>query len=246
MKKYKVIKIMPCAMALSVILSGCGKKSDCEIPARHVHKYVKEVTEDIKIEKYLGSEKLSVGEYNWTDNIIEVTSDDLAFYKKLASKKLFAGADNWEYLYHQMITHPDYLEFYYRYNTVQTYTTTDGKGHVRVHTRVVTHSGWTTDPNRAHNTGKVRLNHYKYFGYQAVEKDGKITLEKSKEVDDVREILQDYPYVSEDSFIVVSEEHDFDKNELNSLSPYDFDTFDHPDLTNKDINLGVARTRTSN
>ena len=42
-------KLLPYLMALSIVLSGCGKKSDCEIPTRHVHRYTKQVTQDIEM-----------------------------------------------------------------------------------------------------------------------------------------------------------------------------------------------------
>lgn len=244
--KHKVVKIAPCALALSVFLSSCvSVKSECQEINRHVHKYVKTVDGQIKIEKYLDDEHLNVWGYNWTDNIIELTSVDERYFKTLESKDLFLGTVNWDFLYYQMLTHPDYLEFYYEYDTVETYTTTDGEGHTQTHTRIVHHSGWTQDPNYWHNTGKVRLNHYRYYAYRVVNKDGVFSLEKSKEVDDIREVLEDYPYVSEGTLTEVCEYFHFWPSQLPSLSPSDFDTFDHPDLTNKDINLGEARTRTS-
>lgn len=246
MKKSKVIKIMPCAIALSLALTGCsGEKSECSILARHVHRYTKTFKNGISVEKYLDNEHLETGGYNWSEDAIEVTSIDLTFYKILASKDLFNGEDNWDFLYNQMLTHPDYLEYYYYYETLETYTTTDSEGNIEVHTEVVVHDGWTQDPDYWPNTGKVRLNHFRYFGYRVVNKNGKFTLEKSQEVDDYREVIEDYPYVSEKSLKEVSETFKFSKSALRSLTIDDFDTFNHPDLTNKDINLGVARKRNS-
>lgn len=245
--KHKVIKTIPCALALSMMLSGCAsEKSECELINRHVHKYVKNINGQISIEKYIENEHMNVSGYNWTDNVIEVTSMDADYFETLESKSLFLGSVNWDFLYNQMLTHPDYLEYYYYYETVETYTTTDAEGHTHVHTRTVVHSGWTKDPSYWHNTGKVRLNHFRYFGYRVIYKDGKFVLEKSPEVDDVRKILGEYPYVSENTLNEVSETFRFRRSELSFLSPSDFDTFDHPDLTNKDINLDVGNNELLN
>ncbi len=245
--KHKVVKIVPCALALSVMLGSCSsEKSECELINRHVHKYIKNVNGQIKIEKYMEDERMSVGGYNWTDNTIEVTSVDADYFKTLEKKGLFLGATNWDFLYNQMLTHPDYLEFYYYYETTEIYTSVDDDGNVTIETETVIHDGWTRDPNYWPNTGKVRLNHYMYYGYRVVNKNGKFTLEKSKEVDDIREVIDDYPLVGEDSLTKVCEYFREKPALLPSLTPDDFDTFNHPDLTNKDISLGISRTRLNN
>ena len=51
-------------------------------------------------------------EFNTTNkDYIEITKDDEKLYKTI--KGLFTGVDNWDYLYNEMSTHHDYLEFYY-------------------------------------------------------------------------------------------------------------------------------------
>ena len=57
-----------------------------------------------------------------------------------------------------------------------------------------THDGWTDNPDYAHNTGKVRLYHHRYFGYKVLREDNKFKLERSPAVDDVRTIISEYPY----------------------------------------------------
>ena len=91
-------------LALTIFLTGCGKKSECEIPTRHVHKYTKQVTDNITIEKYLDDEHLSVWGYNWNEDYIEITKNDEALYKTLRSRSLFDGVTNWNYLYYDL--HP--------------------------------------------------------------------------------------------------------------------------------------------
>lgn len=226
-------KILPYALVAAMAFSGCGKKSECEIPTRHVHKYVKQVTDDISIEKYLDDEHLNSFGYQWSEDYIEITKDDEKVYK--AIKGLFEGVNNWEYLYNEMATHHDYLEFYYHYTTLETYTTKDSNGNTSVHTRTVHHSGWTKNPNYLHNTGETRLYHHRYYGYRIVYKNGKFKLERSDAVDDIREIIDEYPYFSEDCVTTVYKEFEYDESMLRYLSPDDYDVFTQPDLENKDL-----------
>ena len=83
-------KIVPYALVATMAFSACGKKSECEIPTRHVHKYTKQVTDDITIEKYLDNEHLNSFGYHWNKDYIEIT-----------------GVDNWDYLYNEMSSHHD-------------------------------------------------------------------------------------------------------------------------------------------
>ena len=235
MKEINKLRVLSYMLASTLLLSGCSEKSECNIPARHVHKYIRQVNDNISIEKYLDDEHLTVGYYNWTENYIEINKEDEKFYKLLSKKGLFNGVTNWDYLLNEMATHHDYLEFYYHYITIETYTTTDGEGHISIHTRPVTHSGWTDDPDYWHNTGLTRLCHHRYFGYQIMYDNNKYKVVKSEPVDDVREIIDDYQYFSEKCTEIVSQEFEFDKSELKNLSPDDFDVFHGPDLTTKEI-----------
>lgn len=234
-------KIVPYALVAAMAFSACGKKSECEIPTRHVHKYTKQVTDDITIEKYLDNEHLNSFGYHWNKDYIEITKDDEKLYKTI--KGLFTGVDNWDYLYNEMSTHHDYLEFYYYYTTIETYTTTDSKGHTTVHTRTVSHSGWTKDPDYSHNTGKTRLYHHRYYGYRVIYKNGKFKLDRSTAVDDVRDVIEEYPYFSEDCVTEVYKEFDFDESELKYLSPEDFDVFTGPDLENRDLSTEKGKVK---
>lgn len=234
-------KLVIYATALSLFLTGCGKKSDCEIPTSHIHLYTKQVTDDITIQKYMDSERLKVSGYNWNENYIEITKNDEELYKVL--RNCFEGANNWDYLYNQMATHHDYLEFYYYYTTVETYTTTDSNGNTETHTRTVVHSGWHKNPYDSDNTGRTRLCHHRYYGYRIVNKNGKFKLEESPAVDDIREIIDEYPYFQEDCVTIVREEFKFHRSELPHLSPEDFDVFTGPDLDHKELDTGKVKTK---
>lgn len=233
--------IVSYALAASLMLSGCGEKSECDIPTRHVHRYTKEITEDISIEKYIDNEHLKVKGYNWTDNYFEITSEDEKLYHIIDD--LFDGVSNWNYLYYVMSCQKDYLKFYYEYDTIETYTTTDSDGKVTTHTRTVHHDGWTTNPNRSDNTGKTRLYHHKFYGYRVIYNNGIYKLEKSPLVDDIREIIFEYPYFSEKCVSLVYEQFKFKRSELKNLSVDDFDTFNHPDLTNASLYYAKTKVR---
>ena len=228
-------RVTSLALLLSLLVSGCGKKSNCEIPSRHIHKYTKEISDDITIEKYLDNEHLKVYGYDWNPDYIEITKDDEALYKVLNSKNLFEGVNNWKYLYNVMSNHHDYLMFYYEYDTVETYTTTDDEGNVTVHTRTVHHDGWHSNPYDSDNTGKTRLYHHRYYGYRVLYENGSFKLEKSPDADDIRDIIYDYPYFSEDCVTKVYEQFKFSRFELPNLSPDDFDTFNQPDLRKENL-----------
>ena len=235
MKKGLSRKILPYMLALSALLSGCGKKSECQIPTRHVHKYTKQINNDITIEKYLDSEYLNERGYNWNEDYVEINKYDEQLYELLEDNGLFEGVVNWKYLYNLMATHYDYLEFYYEYTETVTHTTVDGDGNVSTYTTLETRSGWTNDPYDRDNTGDVRLYHHKYYGYRVVYKDGKYKLERSPLVDDIRQIIYDYQYFPENCIEEVYADFKFDENELPYLSAKDFNTFNQPDLENKDL-----------
>lgn len=243
MNKSALKKVMPFALTATILLSGCGKKSGCEIPTSHVHKYTKVVTDDITIEAYFDDEHLNLSGYTWNADYIEINKVDEALYKALYSKGLFDGKTNWDYLYNQMAIHHDYLEFYYEYTAVESYTEVDSEGNTTVKTRTVEHDGWHTDPNDLNNTGKTRLNHHRYYGYRVIYKDGKFKLEQSPAVDDIREIIDDYPYFSEYCVTEVYKTFNFNRSELKYLSPDDFDTFTAPDLENPNLDTGISRIR---
>lgn len=237
-------RLISSALLLSILLSGCGEKSNCEIPTKHVHKYVKEITEDIDIERYIESEYLSNGGYKQTDEHIEITKDDEEFYQLLNRDGLFKGEVNWDFLYYQMANHHDYLKFYYEYDTVETRIVTDSEGNETVETYIEHHDGWTDNPYDSDNTGKTRLFHHKYYGYRIIKKNGRFTLDRSPYVDDIREIIDDYPYIGENSITTVFEDFYFSRWELPDLKTEDFDTFKQPNLESKELHPDENKTLT--
>ena len=231
-------QILSGILAGSMFLSGCGKKSECEIPSRHVHKYTKQVTEEISLEEYIDSEKLEYHGFDWNPDYIEINKHDEKLYKAINKKLLFNGSTNWDYLYNTMVqNNEDYLLFYYEYYTTEVYTTTDEDGHVEMHTKRVRHDGWHSNPYDSDNTGDVRLYHHRYSGYRIVNKNGNFVIESSPLVDDIRYVLEDYPYFNDYCIHEVYEKFKFKRSELKNLSPEDFDVFEGPDLSKHGLTL---------
>ena len=143
-----------------------------------------------------------------------------------------------------MAHHHDYLRFYYEYWTTEIETYTDSEGNTQTRTKRVHHDGWTDNPYHSDNTGRVRLYHHMYYGYNLVYKKGKYRLEQSPLANDVREIIFEFPYFSEDCVTTVYKEYYFNKYILGSLSPEDdFNPFKQPDLGNKKLYPTSGRTR---
>lgn len=230
-KVYK--KILP-LLVVPFILTGCGEQSKCELPSRHVHKYTMNSSKG-SIVNYIDSENINYGKYNWNKDYIEITKDDEKFYR--TKGELFEGADNWTYLYNTMAANNfDYLEFYYHYTTTSTYTSTDSKGHTTTHTQTHHHSGWSEDPTHRGVNGDVRVNHHRFYGYKIIYKNGEYVKEKSPIVDDIRDIIDEYPYFSEDCVEIVYKEYDCSRYNLAKLRVEDFNAFKKLDLSNKELN----------
>ena len=235
-------------LILATLLSGCAKQSDCQYPTKHVHKYVKNAN-GCTITAYFDSEDLSCNGFNWTEEFIEKTNGiEDKIYEKITDKGLYDGEENWGYLYSVMCSHPDFLKFYYYYETTEyinhykTVTDSEGRTHQEldyIETRQVPHDGWTTNPHDSNNTGRVEIWHTQYYGYEiCVGEDGKATLKRSPFVDDIRDLFPRYKYIPSDYFDdgihMTSYEipYKFSRSELPKLDPYQFSYFEHPDLDN--------------
>lgn len=241
MDKQKKNSLISSLILGSLLLTGCGEKSECDLPTRHVHKYVKYLNDGTSITKYLDSESLYDFGYNWTSDYVLINKIDEKFYD--TTEDLFLGRDNWDYLYNVMAAQKDYLEFFYEYDTVETYTETDIEGNTETKTRIVHHEGWHTNPYDSDNTGKVRLYHHRFVGYKVVYRKNRFELVASRPVDDIRQIMEEYPYFGENCVTTVYEQFKFSRWELPDLSPDDFDTFNHPDLENKTMTLNSGYGR---
>lgn len=241
--KTNLLKTIPYALTTALLFSGCGEKSECELPTRHVHKYIKQVEDDITIEKYILDEQLNIYGYIWQNEYIEVNKVDEMVYKLLRKNGLFEGSNNWEYLFNLMANQEDYLEFYYEYTTIEKYTTTDENGEEVEHQKEVVHKGWTKKPNYAHNTGKIRLYHHQFYGFKLIYENDKFKLESSPLVDDIRDVIAEYPYFDEFCVTKIYKEFKFAPAKLKYLTPNDFDVFESPDLENPNLEESFTRIK---
>ena len=233
MKRIKLKKIIPYALAATLVLSGC-EKAECENPTRHVHRYTKEISKEITLETYFESEKITKEGYDWTKNILTANSKDVDFYNILDKNNLISAKKNWDYLYHVMSNHFDYLMFYYEYTTTEISYTTDANGNQQMILEDVQKNDWHNNPWDSDNTGKTRVYHHRYFAYRVIDEEGILKIEKSPLVDDIREVLDEYPYIKEECSELVFQEYNFEKWQLPNLIAKEITPFKGPDLNQKE------------
>ena len=228
MNKPKVRKVYLKILALltcPLLLSGCSV--ECNIPKKHVHKYEGSNRHGI-VSIYLQSERkakrvtyydphISDFIYERKDEHREITNDDEELYHALEKGKLFDGIENWDYLYNVMKNHRDYIEYQYE--------ATDGESWW---------NEWSTKKPKYDFTGKVRITHYRFCGHKLIYKDGEWIDERSPFVDDIRDIIDEYPYFQLDPYTKVRKEYKIDKKKLKDIKLEDLDEFIQPDLSNKD------------
>ena len=81
---YKIVKkglgkrLTALGLALTLGLSGtgCGEKTECEIPESHIHLYTKDADKDIKLQTYRLGEYTSWNGYQRQEEYIKITKDD--------------------------------------------------------------------------------------------------------------------------------------------------------------------------
>jgi len=233
MNKPKVRKVylkLLSLLSIPFLLSGCDwyEEAECNIPERHVHKYIGSNKKGTVV-TYLDSEYKTVRElyqdgndktfeFKRQDDYLTITNDDIGFYQ-IKNEELFKGEDNWEYLYNVMASKHDYVEYCYRYD--------DGFGY---------QDRWIpSNKERVDYSGKVRVYHYRFCGHRIIYKDGKWIDERSPFVDDIREIIDDYPYFQLDPYMVVHKDYTVKKSDIPKTFLDDVDEFTGPDLENKEL-----------
>ncbi len=225
----KVYKQVLALIAIPFILTGC-KNVECDINERHVHKYVGSNKRGT-IVNYLDCEENIYNdyyedvhyrcfEYQKQNDYIEITKEDEGFYE--AKGDMFRGEDNWDFLFSLMSGKKDHIEYCSEYD--------DGFGNAG--------ESWSTSKPSGFN-GKIRIYHYRFCGHRLVYKDGKWINERSPFVDDIREIINEYPYFEIDCYKQVYKEYRVDRRQLNSIKIEDYDEFTGPDLSNKELNINT-------
>ena len=227
-KVRKIYRSIIALLTIPFILTGCSDREKCDIDGLHVHKYVGTSNRGT-VTNYYNSEDKYIGyhyedgsykafHYERTDEYIPITKEDESFYKTMYEQALFNGKDNWDYLFNIMKAKKDYLEYEYEYSNE------DG-----------TFYDWHRDKNHYWNTGKVRVNHYRFCGHRLTYKNGKWVNERSPFVDDIRDIIDEYPYFELDCYKVVHKDYKFKKKELANLKVSDVSEFKKPDLDNSEL-----------
>ncbi len=256
--KKKINRYIAAAL-IALNMTGCVPKSNCPYAntLKHIHRYQRVTPDGCTLTAYFLGEDMTCNDFNWQEDFITTTNGiDQIVYKIITNNGLFKGKDNWNYLYKLMCNHPDYLMFYYYYETTQyinhykTVKDADGNEHEEldyVEIKKIPHDGWTTNPYNSDNTGKVKIVHTRYYGYRIYEdKNKKFILQRSPYVDDIRSIMEDYPYYSANYSSDGIQEFEkqiprkFSKRELPNLKPSDFNYFTSPDLSNKKSTLSSA------
>ncbi len=225
-----VYKKILALLAAPIILTGCGKQEDCDIKAKHVHKFIQD-TEKGRIVTLIDSHESNYHNFHWTNGYVEIKDDYDNFYK--TKDTLFRGDENWDYLYNLMSDNKDYIEYHYDYHKRRVVTTSSAQ--TLTYPVQQRHAGWTTDSTHEGLDGKVKLHHYQYYGYKIYYKDGKYIKEKSPLVDDIRDIINEYPYFSIDCFEIIEKEYEFDKDNVSKVTINDINEYQTPDLNNKEI-----------
>ncbi len=232
-----VERVLP-LLSISFLLTGCAKieESKCPIKDPHLHLY-KAKTPYGTVETYMASENITNGKYNWQENTLIVNKPtDIDFYT--AKGELFDGHENWDYLFNFMKSHQDYMRYHYIRKSKSLNTTYDHlSGKYAMVTAENLVGDWTTNPNTKGLDGTIQICHYRYYGYKIELKDGKYEKIRSPLVDDIREIIDEYPYFETEPFQVVTKDYNLINDIMANLKIEDYDPFTGPDLTTDDINI---------
>ena len=228
--------VVPYILGAGLIIGGIVSvphNEQCDLSTSyHVHSYTRNIGNNVTIKKWLHRED-DTFTYVKKDELLTVTSFDLDFYDKLDDYNLFDGRDNIDYINYQIYENRDYMEFYYYYEKI--YYVEDEDGNKKKEKKV--YSGWSSNPRHEGVTGKVRVCHTRYCAYNVVYSNGELKLNKSKYVDDIREIINKYPYMSESTNIEVSEDFWFSKFELPYLNVEEITPFYTPTVENNPLEL---------
>ncbi len=212
MKKKNLLRkqLLLSALAFSLAsTTGCGKKADCDIEDPHAHLY----TNEEGYTRYIDKEYIKYEGYTRSDDYINIEGQE-KFYKFLDKKDILRIDDNLGVILSKQEQNQDYIEYRYEYTYYQPiphYYTINKVTQVYYTYIPVTYHSWTSNPDHCNLTGEQRLCHYVYTAYK-IEKDekGKYVLIPSKDVDNIKEVMDEYPYIKEKYYKVVNPEYGYD------------------------------------
>lgn len=227
MKVKRVYLKLLALLPIPFLLTGCTNEVDCNIPNDHVHKYIGSNNRGT-VETYLNSEyeqhevsyedgSLKFFKYVRKDDYLDITYDDKSLYE--AKETMFIGKENWDYLFNIMKAKRDFIKYEYEWN--------DGEDW---------HYDWTTKkPSKYDYNGRLRVYHYQFCGHRLVYKNGKWVNERSPFVDDIRDIIDDYPYFELDCYRTVYKTYNIKYDKLKDLKLEDIDEYKQPDLSTNEL-----------
>ncbi len=195
------------ALALVMVtpfaLTGCGKKAECNVDGSHAHMYKNESG----VVRFIEKENLTYEGYTRYDDYISI-EDQEDLYKYLTKKDLMRIDDNLDYVVNTQEAQHDFTEYRYRYTHLQPipHFRKIGKVTSTYFTYIpVTRYSWTSDPNHSRLTGETRLCHYVYRAYKVGKNEkGKYVMIESPYVEDLREVMDEYPYMKKEFYTIVT------------------------------------------
>ena len=211
----KLLAITAVVLTLSTSFSGCVKNVDCDVDVLHAHKYVHKTSSFCK---YVSSEKEYLYDFYRTDDYVAVDKEKKEFLDYLNDHNLYNILENEEVISKFTKAQDDFLEYEYEYeadDSMVIVSTIDDMITTTVIPGTVTKKAWTTDRNHEDLTGNIRMGHYLYQAYKISKNEkGKYVETKSKYVDNLDEIRENYPYIKSDFYTIV---YDTDQKSIDQL-----------------------------
>ena len=189
--------------ALPAMLTGCGKKADCDVSGKHAHLY----RSTSGYVRYIDKEYLSYEGFDRQEEYISIEGQE-DLYKFLDKKDLMPIIDNLDLIIETQEKNCDYKEYRYKYRWLQPipHIIHTGKSTMTYFTYIPhTRYSWTSNPERSGLTGEERICHYVYTAYK-IEKDedGKYVLIPSPDTEDLTTVMDEYPYIKKKFHKVVT------------------------------------------
>lgn len=238
MDNLKVYAGITALIGVPIVITAIGiglSKSKCKIDQYHAHKYLN----DKKIVRYIDSEFYRVQGYNRQDDYILVDESQKKLMEFELKNGLIKICDNKEYLENLEKENQDFIEYRYKYiyhESIPHYIKTGKSWHIYYTHRDVEKYSWTTDSEVANATGEERICHNVYEAYKIeLDNNGKLKLTSSGEVDSLKEVMDEYPYIK-DNFKKVINYNTKEKISYEDGKPTQSDL----DLTN---NLLISKTK---
>lgn len=204
---------------------GCGKKAECDIEGSHAHKY----TNEEGYIRYINKEYLEYDGYQRDEEYINIEGEE-DLYKFIDQHSLMRIDDNLDIIIAKMAENEDFIEYRYSYpydEPIPHYSIINGITYTFYSYNTTTYYSWTKDVNQENLTGEQRMCHYVYTGYKiAIDDNGKYVLIPSEEVDDIREIMDEYPYIKQTYYKVI---------DINTGLEVDYENGPEQDLDEEDF-----------